>query len=83
MVVYHAGGLHVGVANGGAEEFKAALFHVFTDGVGNGGAGHYLFGMIDNGFAAGHKAVQVSIERAELFLYADEQFGIVDGRQYF
>jgi hypothetical protein len=30
MIVNHARCLHVGIANCGAEEFEAALFHVLT-----------------------------------------------------
>lgn len=34
VVVHHAHGLHVGIANGGAEKAKALLFHVLADDVG-------------------------------------------------
>jgi hypothetical protein len=33
MVVYHAGGLHMGINNGAAYKLKAALFKVFAYGV--------------------------------------------------
>ena len=72
MIIHHAGGLHVGVADGGHEALEATLFHVLADGVGNGGAGWQFVAMIDNGLASGHKAVQVFVEGAELFLYFDE-----------
>ena len=62
MVIHHAGGLHVGIANGGAEEFEATLFHVLADGIGYGSAGGRYACMIVNRLAVGHKAVQVFIE---------------------
>ena len=62
MVVYHAGGLHVGVANGGTEKFEAALFHILTYRIGYGSAcGNYV-GMINDRLAIWHKAIQVFIK---------------------
>ncbi len=39
MVIDHADGLHEGVADGGADEFEAALFEGFAHGIGGGGMG--------------------------------------------
>jgi len=67
MIIHHAGGLHVGIANGGAEEFEAALFHVLADSVGYGGAcGEDTVFVVDR-LAVRHKAVEVFVERAEFF----------------
>ena len=33
MIIHHARCLHVGITNGTAEKFEAALFHVLTDGI--------------------------------------------------
>ena len=57
MIINHASGLHVGVANSGAEKFEAASFHVLADGVGYGRARGYFIAIIDNWFTARHEAV--------------------------
>jgi hypothetical protein len=36
MVVDHADGLHVGIADRGAEKFESPFFHVFADRIGDG-----------------------------------------------
>ena len=79
MVIHHTGGLHVGIANGAAKKGKTAFFHVFADGIGNRGTCRNGAGSIVDGLAIGHKAVHVCIIRAELFLYFDKEFGIVNG----
>lgn len=53
VVVDDADGLHPGVDDDGADEFKAALFESFGDGFGERGAGEQLAGALD-GLAAGH-----------------------------
>ena len=83
MIVNHTGCLHVGITNGGTEKLKAASFHVLAYGVRNRRARDRVLRLVYNRPAIGHKAVQVFIERAKLFLYIYEQFGIVNGRQNF
>ena len=43
MIVYHTGGLHVGIANGGAKKLDASFFEVFGNFIGKFGAGGYFF----------------------------------------
>ena len=83
MVIYHAGGLHVGIANGGAEKFEAALFHVLANSIGYWGTGGENTVCVINWLAIGHKAVEVFIKRTELLLHIDKQLGVADGRIYF
>ena len=84
MIIHHAGGLHVRVANGAAKEFKAALFHVFTYYVrfGRGGL-RAIFKMVFDRLSIRHKTVQVIIKRAELFLHIYKQLRVADGGVYF
>lgn len=30
MIVHHAGGLHMSIANGGSEKLKSPLFHILA-----------------------------------------------------
>ena len=62
MVIHHAGGLHVGIANGGAEEFETTFFHVLADGIGYRGAGRENTVCVVDWFTIGHKAVKVFVE---------------------
>ena len=68
VVVDHAGGLHVGVDDGGADEVEAAVFEVFAEGVGEGGAGGDFFeglpGILE-GAARLTKAPDVGVEGGE------------------
>ena len=43
VIVYHAGGLHEGIANGGADEREAALDQTLAHGVGLGRASRHVF----------------------------------------
>ncbi len=69
MVIHHTGGLHMGIANGRTKKLKAAFFHVLAYRVGYWGAGGQLVAVVVDGFAIGHKAVQVFIKRAKLLLH--------------
>ncbi len=62
MVIYHTGSLHKSITNGGTEKFEPALFHVLADRVGYWRAYYGFAQGVINGFAIGHKAVQVFIE---------------------
>lgn len=79
MVVDHADGLHVGVADGGAEEFEPPFFHVFTDRIGDGRTGKNFRGVVDDGLPVRHKAIEIVAEGAEFFLYGEEELGGADG----
>jgi len=79
MVVDHADRLHIGITDRCAEEFEPALFHVLTDGVGDGGGGDQLVAMIDDGFPVGHVTIQIVIEAPELLLDLKEQLRRADG----
>ena len=57
MVVYHAGGLHVGVADGGAKKLEPSFFHVFADSVRLRATYRAFFLMVNDGLSIGHKAV--------------------------
>ena len=83
MVIHHAGSLHMRITNSSAEKLEAAFFHILAYGVGDGCAGHKVIQMIYNRFTIRHKAVQVFIERAKLFLHLNKMLGIGNSSQYF
>lgn len=83
MIVYHAGGLHVGVTYSGAKKFEAPLFHVFTDGVGYFGADWRLAYLIIYRLTIGHKAAEVFIKGAKLLLNLNKVLRVGDGRGNF
>lgn len=81
MVIDHAGGLHVGVADRGTDKFEAALFEVFTKGIGFGTGGRVVFHgaeFVDDGGSI-DKAPDIGIKGAESFLDFKKVFGVVDG----
>ena len=70
VVVHHPGGLHEGVADSGAHEFKATLFQGFAHGIRFGCADGNLFDgfpVIDFGFTPGELPDE-SIETARFLL---------------
>ena len=85
MVVYHAGGLHEGVANGAADKFEAAGEEGFAHGVGFGGAGWdfgHGFELMDDRFASAELPEEV-VEGSEFFLHFYGGAGVRDGELHF
>src|SRR5512143_598359 len=78
VIIHHADRLHVGVADGAADEAETAPFQVATHGVRYGCAGrnflHASPGVPDR--PAVHKAPLVGVEGAELLLHLQEGAGI-------
>ena len=78
MVVYHSGGLHVGIDDGAADELEAAALEVLADRIGVLRAGghllHELPGILD-GLAAG-ESPDVQVKAAEFLLHCKERAGI-------
>ena len=79
MVVHHAGGLHVGIHDGGAGEFEAPLFQIFGECVRFFGSGrHLVHGCkgVDL-LAAVHKLPGILVEGAEFGLDVQKDPGVV------
>src|SRR5436190_9580341 len=81
VIVDHADGLHEGVADGGADEFEAALEEVFAHRIGlrsfRGDIFESCSAMLD-GFAA-DKGPEILVEGPELLLHGEHGAGILDG----
>ncbi len=81
VVVDHAGGLHEGVADGGAHKFETPGFEIFAHDVGFFGAGRQ-FGeglpLVDDGFVP-CELPDVAVEGIEFFLHFQEGPGVGDG----
>src|SRR5476649_55116 len=74
VVVDHAGGLHVGVADGRADELETAIEQVLAHRIGFGRARRHAFHAAPPvlfRFAA-DEAPDVAIERTELLLYGEK-----------
>ncbi len=71
MIVDHAGGLHVGVDDGGTDEFETTLFHVFAYFVGEGSCGWELghFGELVFDWFVTHESPNVFIKASKFLLY--------------
>lgn len=81
VVIHHASGLHMGVANGRADEFKTARLEVFAHGVGLLSFRRNLlagFPVIDFRRAVG-ELPYILVECPEFFLGCEEGFGVGDG----
>ena len=70
VIIYHAGRLHKGVADGAADELKPALAQIFAHGIrlrrSSGNLLQRRPGVLNR--LAAHKLPDVGIERSELFL---------------
>ena len=85
MVVHHAACLHEGIANGGADEFKAVGQQHFAHRVRFCSFCGYLgdhFPCVHDGLAT-YDLPQKGIETAVLFLRGQTGFGIANGAEYF
>ena len=80
MIIHHAGGLHVGVADGGTGEGEAARFEGLTHGVGFGGARGYLFHRAEVIVprTVTRELPDVFVEAAEFFLDFQECLSVFD-----
>jgi hypothetical protein len=81
MVVHHANGLHMGIADGGTDETEATAEQVFAHEARTFGLGGYFitcFPGVDQGLAA-DELPKISIEAAELLLDFQERLSILDG----
>ena len=81
VVVDHADRLHEGIADGAADEAKAAFFQVFAYGVGDLGGGweaDMSFPRVLDGLAV-YEGPDVFVEGAEFFLDLQKGFCVADG----
>ena len=81
VVIDHTDGLHEGVADGAADESKAAFFQVFAHGVGDLGGGweaDMSFPRVLDGLAANERP-NVFVEGAEFFLDLQQGLCVADG----
>ncbi len=85
MVIDHAGGLHVGVDDGGADEFETSNFQVFAYFVGKRSSSWELrhFGEFVFDWFVIYEFPNVFIKASKFILYFKKLDGIVDGSFYF
>lgn len=78
VIVDHADGLHKGVADGGADEFEAALFHVLAHRVGLLGLRGYFLHRSPTILhrLPLHELPEISIEAAALFDHRDRRLRV-------
>jgi len=71
VIVHHADGLHVGVYDGAADKFEAALLEIFAECVGFLRRGGYLLHGLPHvaDWTAVDEAPNVFVERAECCLH--------------
>src|SRR5512135_673072 len=82
VIVHHAGGLHERVADGAADETKAAFLQVLAHGVGLRRRARNLLEAAPPvpGGLASDELPDVAVEAAEFLLHREEGEGIADRR---
>lgn len=81
MVIDEADGLHIGVDDGGADEFEAAFFEILADFFGKwSDGGNLLDGLpvVDDGLAV-DESPKILVEGAEFLLDCKKAVGVGDG----
>src|SRR5258706_3869916 len=78
VVIRHPDRLHVGVADGRADELEAALEQVLAQRIGLGGLDRDLAAPEHDRLAA-DEAPEVGVEAAELLLHGEKGFRVADG----
>src|SRR5208282_536712 len=84
VVVYHAGGLHESVADGGADEVEATFLQILAHRVRFRSPGRNPLPQppgVHSRFAP-DKLPDIAIERAELLLHRQKCFGVLYGGSY-
>ena len=85
VIVDHAGGLHMGVADGRADELEAALVQILTQRIGFRAGGRIILQSaesVDHGRMI-NEAPDIGRKAAEGCLYVKKPLGIGDGRMDF
>src|SRR2546425_7080253 len=77
VIVNHADRLHVRIADGRADELEAALQQILAQRIGLRRLRRHLVAAIDQRLSV-HKAPDISVEAAELFLHREEGLGVAD-----
>ena len=79
VIIHHSGGLHISIADGGANKLEATALKCFTHVIGSGRFCGYI-GLhlpIVAGRLTSHKAPDKRIKTAKLFLHRDKFLGVV------
>src|SRR5215471_3877502 len=85
VIVDHAGGLHMGVADGRADELEAALVQILTQRIGFRAGGRIILQSaesVDHGCMI-NEVLDIGRKAAEGCLYVKKPLGIGDGRMDF
>ena len=80
MIVNHSCRLHVGIAHGGADKLKTALFQISAQGVGLHACGTIVVQALEvmhDGLSV-DETPDILVEATELFLHGEETLGVVN-----